>query len=191
MFNYYLYKEGFSCHPLSFYKQIVAVYSQIKSRILIFIHRWLFSFNFPDFSFVILGIFYCFRQNSEHLERPLEVALTPLPSFLLTSIKMSKSASVFKDKIVQRSRPLWFEWIKVTDSKEYIHYWKERSHRHVMVGKLYLFFFSLKPSGTSDKQNESDLPSTYIYISRPGRVRKPVCQYSHIFSKRNISEIRK
>jgi hypothetical protein len=36
----------------------------------------------------------------------------------------------------------------------------------------------LKPSGTSDKQNESDLPSAYIYISRPGRVRKPVCQYS-------------
>jgi hypothetical protein len=47
------------------------------------------AFNFPDFSFVILGIFYCFRQNSEHLERPLEVALTPLPSFLLASIKMS------------------------------------------------------------------------------------------------------
>jgi hypothetical protein len=41
---------------------------------------------------------------------------------------------------------------------------------------------SLKPSGTSDKQNESDLPSTYIYISRPGRVRKPVCQYSHIYT---------
>jgi hypothetical protein len=30
-----------------------------------------------------------------------------------------------------------------------------------------------------------------IYISRPGRVRKPVCQYSYIFSKRNMSEIRK
>jgi Cdc6-like AAA superfamily ATPase len=33
-------------------------------------------------------------------------AFAPLPSFLLTSIKMSKSASVFKDKIVQRSRQL-------------------------------------------------------------------------------------
>jgi hypothetical protein len=51
------------------------------------------------------------------------------------------------------------------------------------------FFFSLKPCGTSDKQNESDLPSTYIYISRPGRVRKPVCQYSHIFSKRPTSDV--
>jgi hypothetical protein len=75
-----------------------------------------------DSAFVILGIFYCFRQNSEHLERPLEVALTPLPSFLLTLIKMWKSASVFKDTIVQRSRQLSFEWIKVTDSKESIHY---------------------------------------------------------------------
>jgi hypothetical protein len=47
-----------------------------------------------------------FGENSEHLERPLEVALTQLPSFLLTSIKMSKSACAFKDKIVQRSRQL-------------------------------------------------------------------------------------
>jgi hypothetical protein len=57
---------------------------------------------------------------------------------------------------------------------------------------LFLIYFAWKiygkPCGTSDKQNESDLPSTYIYISRPERVRKPVCQYSHIFSKRNISE---
>ena len=45
------------------------------------------------------------------------------------------------------------------------------------VWKVIIIFLSLKPSGTSDKQNESDLPSTYIYISRPGRVRKPVCQY--------------
>jgi hypothetical protein len=34
-------------------------------------------------------------------------------------------------------------------------------------------------------------PSEICHISRPGCVRKPVCQYSYIFSKRKMSEIRK
>ena len=80
------------------------------------------AFDFPNFSFVILGIFCCFGQGSGRLGGPLGVALAPLPSFLLASVGVSRSASVFRDEIVRRSRPLWFEWIGVTDSRECIHY---------------------------------------------------------------------